>query len=347
MAKRLYLSTILLLSLFLGSCQPNAPKPTEQPANPNTQNNVVENIRVTTVQPSESLVKTETFPLPNCGGTGEIRQTLGATASITKSVALSGRATVRGGGEAGIPETVKLKLEIEIEAAYQKAYESANSRLDTIDMPAAAGTHVIYDIGWYEQVFDSIVQYSIDGQVYEAPYTYKLQVPKLDNSRQVSCGTNTKSPENTKTPVPVQPTSTLPSTDLPTQSNTDIGIGKWYTSGNISLTVDDVDFTSTFGNPTLEFYVYIKNVGANIISLEVSPFNIEVVDNTSFAYEHNVHDAFGSQGKKIANLDPGEIKKFYFWFDGNYARSEIEKITVIVSNLSSIERAEWTIPVSH
>lgn len=339
MAKRLYLSTILLVSVFLGSCQP---APTEQPANQNAQNNAVENIRVTTVQPSESLVKTETFPLPNCGGTGEIHQTLGSTASITKSVTLSGKATVRGGGEAGIPETVKLKLEIEIEAAYQKAYEAANSRLDTIDMPAAAGTHVIYDIGWYEQVFNSIVQYSMDGQVYEVPYTYKMQVPKLDNSRQVSCGTNTQSAKHTNTPEPAQPTATLPPTESPVQSNTDIAVGKWYTAGNISITIDNVKYWQNVGIPYMGFEVFIRNVGTNPISFEFGYHKVEVIDNTEFVYEYNR----GAQISTI-NLDPNEIKKISIWFNGNYAREEVEKIRVIISDFSSIEKVDWAIPVSH
>lgn len=187
MPKYLYLSIFIIILFVSTACQPATGT-----VNQNEPSGSIEDVRVITTQPTESRVKTETFPLPNCGGTGEIRQTLGSTASIAQSVTLSGKATVKGGGEADIPEVAKLKLEIEIEAAYQKTYEAANSRLDTINMPAAAGTHVIYEIGWYEQTFNSIVQYSLSGQVYEAPYTYKLQVPKIDNSSQVVCPTGTQ-----------------------------------------------------------------------------------------------------------------------------------------------------------
>ncbi len=333
------------MSLFLGSCQPaptGQPIPTEQPTNQNTQNNAVENIRVTTVQPSETLVKTETFPLPNCGGTGEIRQTLGSTASITKSVTLSGKATIRGGGEAGIPETVKLKLEIEIEAAYQKAYESANSRLDTIDMPAAAGTHVVYDIGWYEQVFNSIVQYSIDGQVYEAPYTYKLQVPKLDNSRQISCGTNTVIAN-----TPTLPESTSTSAVVEPQQNSGLAIGEWYTKGNISFIIDEVDYYSGSAYSYVELSFNVKNVGSSQISFEYSSFNFKVTDN--LGQDYPIHTP--SRGNSTMTIKPGAIKRLpppVVWeFKGNYANPQVEYLIVTITDISSIEKAEWIIPVSH
>lgn len=199
---------IITISIIMSACQPTAPSQAPQ-------SDGITDIHVNTVVPTENRVTSETFPLPNCGGTGEIHQTLGTTASITKSVTVSGKATVRGGGEADIPETVKLKLEIEIEAAYQKTYESANSRLDTISMPAAAGTHVIYEIGWYEQSFSSLVEYSSNGQVYEVPYTYTLRVPKIDSSQQVACDTNgtTNAIPPTTQPIP-QPTIA----QVPTQS---------------------------------------------------------------------------------------------------------------------------------
>lgn len=174
---------VFVLALFITSCLPSpAIPPVSAP-----QNGGFDDVRVNTVAPREAKISIEQFPLPNCGGTGEIRQTLGTTASVFKSVTIGVKATARGGGEMTIPETAKLKLEIEVEGAYQKTYESASSRLDTIYMPAAAGTHVVYEIGWYEQTFESIVEFSSSGQVYEAPYIYKLRIPKIENSYQVSC----------------------------------------------------------------------------------------------------------------------------------------------------------------
>jgi len=200
--KTVFVSVLVLALFIITSCQPTAPSAGVP------QNNGIADVRVNTATPTEAKISTEEFPLPNCGGTGEIRQTLGATASVFKSVTIGVKATARGGGEMAIPETAKLKLEIEVEGAYQKTYESASSRLDTIDMPAAAGSHVVYEIGWYEQSFESVVEYSSDGQVYEAPYVYKLRIPKIENSYQVSCNGSSNNSQQGVTP---QPTSSVKS----------------------------------------------------------------------------------------------------------------------------------------
>jgi len=186
----------VILALALGACQPTV-TPTIQVA----QSSGIENVRVITIGPAESLIDTEDFPLPNCGGTSELHQTLGTQASVTKSVTIGAKATIKGGGEAEVPEIAKLELAIEVEAAYQKTYESANSRLDTIGMQAAAGTHVVYTIGWYEQTFSSVIEYSSNGQVYEAPYTYKLRIPKIENSNNIICSGNSTI-DNGPTPPP-------------------------------------------------------------------------------------------------------------------------------------------------
>jgi hypothetical protein len=172
----------------------------------------VQDVQVNTATPTDSKVRTEEFTLPNCGGTGELHQTLGSQASVSKSETISTKATVRGGGEVDIPETVKLKLEVELERAYQKTFESASSRLDAIDMPAAAGTHVVYVIDWYNQNYESIIEYSTDGKVYEVPYVYMLQVPKIESSYQISCNIlpPTSSNEEPSTNINVLTTRPLP-----------------------------------------------------------------------------------------------------------------------------------------
>jgi hypothetical protein len=194
---------LIVLALMLVSCQPSTSSSV-----PVAKSNGIDDVRVIAAEPTESRVGSETFPLPNCGGTSELHQTLGTHASIFKSVTVSDRASVKGGGSVEIAETVKLKLEIEVERTYQSTYQAANSRLDTIDMPAAAGTHVIYQIGWYEQVFSSMVQYSTDDQVYEVPYTYKLRIPKIDNSDQIDDCDGKSTGNNGQGVMPtVQPTT--------------------------------------------------------------------------------------------------------------------------------------------
>ncbi len=207
-------SAVLVVSaLLIVSCQPQATQPLSTPVAQVTQDSGnPQDVRVNSAVPTETRVDSEEFPLPNCGGTGEIHQTLGAFASVFKSVTVGAKATVKGGGEVEIPEVAKLKLEIEVETAYQQTYESVSSRLDTIDMPAAAGTHVVYIIGWYEQTYESIVEYSADGKVHEAPYTYKLRIPKVENSYQLACAGNNSGngglSSNPPTPQPTAPLST-------------------------------------------------------------------------------------------------------------------------------------------
>jgi len=270
---------------------------------------------------------------------------------------LSGKATVRGGGEAGIPETVKLKLEIEIEAAYQKAYEAANSRLDTIDMPAAAGTHVIYDIGWYEQVFNSIVQYSMDGQVYEAPYTYKLQVPKLDNSRQVFCGTSTKSanaptlPKSTSTPVSEKETNTpvpLP-TSTPTSMQTGPRtVGDGFSDGNISLILTDY----TIDSNTIDLIFVVKNESNRDILVRYQNSYFTLSDSTGKEYEHITQCEFDTKQELISSGKSVEIERgapnmacrfdYLSYFKGTISESA-EFLLVNVSKFMGLENVQWRI----
>lgn len=176
--------TIIVLATLLISCQPNI----GNVATPNSASSEIQDIRVQVVEPTRTTARVEQFPLPNCGGTDKLVQSLGTYASVSKSATVGASATVTGGGEVAIPETARLKLEIQVELAYEKAFESANSRTDSIEMSAAAGTHVIYTVLWEEQTFNSIIQYSADGKVYEAPYTYQLSVPKIDTSYNVDCG---------------------------------------------------------------------------------------------------------------------------------------------------------------
>ncbi len=200
-------TALVIASAFvLVSCQPPAS------STQSTQDNGIQDIRVQVVEPTRTTTKVEQFPLPNCGGTDRLAQSLGTYASANKSATVGGKATVTGGGEVGIPETTKLKLEIQVELAYQQTFESTNSRLDSIEMSAAAGTHVVYAIIWEEQTFNSIVQYSADGKVYEVPYTYKLSVPKIDKSYNVACSGNGAGNNDSPTSAPfTSATATPPS----------------------------------------------------------------------------------------------------------------------------------------
>lgn len=226
---------IIVLAFLVVSCQPTTS------STQITDNNEIQDIRVQVTEPTKITSKFEEFPLPNCGGSDKLAQSLGTLVSVSKSATVGTKATVTGGGEVAVPEMAKLKLEIQVELAYQQTFESANSRLDTIIMSAAAGTHVIYTIAWEEQTFNSIVQYSSDGKVYEVPYTYKLSVPKIDKSSNVICpgnGTGNNGSGNT--------TATQPTSAPSVQSSNDARDVAAQTLGYTNLD----DFMSAFGIPT-------------------------------------------------------------------------------------------------
>ena len=192
-----------LFSFVLFACQPNAPS--TQVSLGDVGNSRVTNIHVKPAPPQTTSGDLEEFPLPNCGGTSELSQSLGTQVSVSKSVIVGGTATVTGGGEIEVPETAKISLEIAIEASYQQEYETANSRLDSVEMKAAPGSHVVYIIQWEKQEFSSIVTYEMDGELLESPYTFSMRVPKFKDSYQEIC------PEGIGSTTPPTPISTTES----------------------------------------------------------------------------------------------------------------------------------------
>lgn len=167
-------------------------------------------VKVDTATPAIEVLRTEDIPLPNCGGSGELSQSLGMVTTVQKSLSLSAKASGSAGTAINIPAATKLQLEVEIEATYQQTYQTASSRLDTIVMKAAPGTHIIYTVQWEKHEFTSAVSFAVKGEVYRAPYTYTLVVPKIISSDSVSC--SEVSPEITSTPAQItsisSPTST-------------------------------------------------------------------------------------------------------------------------------------------
>ena len=65
-------------------------------------------IKIKEAEAVKTVVGTEEFPLPNCGGTSELSQSLGTQTTVQKSVAVGAKATTTVGGEVDIPQTVKM-----------------------------------------------------------------------------------------------------------------------------------------------------------------------------------------------------------------------------------------------
>lgn len=167
---------LVIISLIISACG----------GQNNNQN--VSDVQVSkTDQPNSNLANTEEFPLPNCGGSSELAQTLGTQASVRKAITISGTATLSGGGEFPIPPIVKGKLEAEISTAYNETFQNESSRLDSIVLKAAPATHVVYVIQWINEQYSSSVSYILEGKTYDASYVYTLRVPKISDSYSETC----------------------------------------------------------------------------------------------------------------------------------------------------------------
>ncbi|NOG76359.1 MAG: hypothetical protein HND45_10755 [Chloroflexi bacterium] len=179
--------SVIFLLLVVSGCQP-APTPIDNPQPTiTTGGGEVQNIRVEKASPQRTVSSSEEFPLPNCGGTEKLTQTLGTQVSVSKSVQMGSTVSLSGGGEVGVSAAAKITVQAAIEAEYKQEYETANSRLDTIGMGAAPKTHVIYTVEWERQEFSSLVTYELNRELVQTPYTFIMDVPKLSGSREEKC----------------------------------------------------------------------------------------------------------------------------------------------------------------
>lgn len=192
--------------MIISGCQ-SSPNPSSA-----TDDGEVQNIQVQKVSPQKTVSFTEEFPLPNCGGTEKLTQTLGTQVSVSKSVQMGTTVSVSGGAEVGVSAAAKLTMEAAVEATYQQEYDTANSRLDTIEMGAAPKTHVVYTIEWEKQEFSSVVTYELNKEMVQTPYTFTMNVPKLSGSREEKCS-DTGSEEPT-----TQQNSTTSDTEIQDQA---------------------------------------------------------------------------------------------------------------------------------
>jgi hypothetical protein len=108
-------------------------------------------------------------------------------------------------------------------------------------MKAAPKTHIIYVIEWEKQEFTSAVSFALKGEVFKAPYTYTLVVPKLVSSVPVGC--SGVSPEMTFTFTPIIPTPSATSspTASPTASPTSTPTPAPYVAVTPEYTCDTIN----------------------------------------------------------------------------------------------------------
>lgn len=163
--------------------------------------------------------------------------------------------------------------------------------------------------------------------------------------------TKTNTPRPTITPQPTStpsiPTNTPPPSPLSVASNTGLELGEYYTQGNVSFAVTNLEFGKSNDGLSIRPFFHIRNISGNTISFDYGYYNFQVKDNLG-----NIFPASGYISSWTMVLEPGEFIQldagnFYWRFNGNYSDPNVMYLTITVTNLSSIESAEWIIPVNH
>jgi len=286
------------------------------------------------------------------------------------------------GGELALSPAAKVKIGGEIQNHFAMVANGGRGHNEAAHIQVPPRTKQEYIITWQEYRRDGQVEYVEDGETKFGQYSYRIGVELVsstvvdlecpnqvdpeegDSSDPTPLPTYTPYPTYTPLPTQVQPTAApaspeptnipLPAvpTDVPVPTsppqNTGLSVGQWYTAGSLSFVVDDVSF---FGgdNSFVRLTYRVKNVGNGPISFQYSSYNFTVHDNLGTTYPI---DSTNGESRTV-NLDPGETTKivnpwFSWWdYEGNYANTSVTQVTVVVSDISLIERAEWVIPISH
>lgn len=286
------------------------------------------------------------------------------------------------GGEAGVGFTIGegiVPFGVDFRAALDGhniiQFEQGVQQSLAWDLPAAPNENVQYTLTWQElwqrgtidikladltiKKIDVAYRVAIQSEIVDKIVTFCGDTPANDSLVQAATVSSpTDTPQPTETPQPTlaptnPPPTAVPPTSLPPTAvpqptsppqNTGLAIGQWYTSGNLSFVIDDVYFYTR-----IRLTYRVKNVGSSPISFQYSSYNFQVYDNLGASYPIDVTTG----ESRTVNLDPGEIQKianpFYGWWDyeGNFANTAVTQVTVVVSDLSMIERAEWVIPIAH
>ena len=146
------------------------------------------------IQVSRAVSQSDTF-LPRRKGTGPLIErnedmltTLASEAPVRQRISIAEEATSVGTGTAiEIPADTLANLNVQIEGAYQQEYEQAVASTEQVEFNIPGHMIHMYKIIWNQQVFHSIVSFSIKNQAYTASYTYELEIPELDSATVMAC----------------------------------------------------------------------------------------------------------------------------------------------------------------
>jgi len=157
----------------------------------------------------------------------------------------------------------------------------------------------------------------------------------------------------TKTLVPTE----IPPTNTPTlQPNTGLQLGQTYQKGNVAFTVVSVDYEiagGLYSGTYISINVEVKNISQSSISFIYGDPTFTVKDNHGIIYKDGFATAKGRTFEDSIIISAGDSSGLDGYlccglaYGVDHSDASITEITFIVENLSSIEYAEWVIPINH
>ena len=145
-------------------------------------------IQVEQAVPEELAHDTETLDMRNCDSNDDMVTTLAAQAPVRQEIYISEQATVvETGLEIDVPTITLEELRLQVESVYQPVFEEAVANAEKVKFTIPGHMIHMYKVHWIQQIYQSTVSFSINGQTCTASYVYKLEIPDLDSTTVMAC----------------------------------------------------------------------------------------------------------------------------------------------------------------
>ncbi|MFO8036621.1 MAG: hypothetical protein R6U57_08380 [Anaerolineales bacterium] len=145
-------------------------------------------IQVEKVTPTVQTLHSEILDVRNCETTEDLHQSLYDFQEVQTKIEIHPTATQIGtGNRMEIPKETNSILLHEIKKAYQPELKEAVIALKETKIHVPADKIHMYQIQWLAKTYHATISFSLDGEAYEASYTYRLEIPQIESSRVMSC----------------------------------------------------------------------------------------------------------------------------------------------------------------
>ncbi len=298
---------------------------------------------------NETVASTGTVAEPiylnNCGSSANAEQ----VSEHSQTISIEGAA--------------QIGMSIELaQASVAGKYVTSNSVRKSQTVIASPGTNMKFVLLWTEQVNEGVV--TVNG--YSGQATYRVSVPisveqvsaenlgcSENSTDQTNSGSATEAPTINNSPTSIPPDVSVQDTPNGTILDPEMA---WHTSGSeLILKNTELDnFNYDWGNVIVFELIFINQKPNDISFKYMLGSNISAVDNYGNTLKL-VYSAFGSYAvgcdQEDRNVKAGDLTnlsctdKFAVVVDtGN---PNITEAIITVSNISSINKAQWRIPIYH